>query len=780
MPNIKIKVAGKIATNTTPDVVLVCGNSDYTVTFDLDEEWAAEYTRTARFSYIRDGMARYKEKPFQGNTVAVPKLSGVRQVTVGLYAGDLHTTTAAAIWCKPSVLCGDAVEEITPEEKAGLQSQVAGLDLRVTNLEQNGTGGGSGGNSSNSGENAYNVRAYGAAGDGVTDDTDAITAAIDALPTGGTLYFPAGVYRVSNINLKSDMTVQGDGWCSVIQLLDALTDYTGHNNCLNIVGSKSTPIRNIIVRDIKLDGNRPTQQSTAGSQDQRLDGLHIRYASDIMVENVWMYNNGYHGTIITCSKNVVFERCLSTDNGFRPIHGHTQVYNCRVTNCVCENNGLGLTGGSGYENDSIFFFGATDLVINDNLIKSNRRGCITVGSDQSSTGIDAIVPARNITITGNVCECYEDLPYVFEDESDTGVAKFSSMGILIYGGDYVLENVTVAGNTIRNAHEAIRFYAQENNVCSINAAITGNTVIDCSYGIWAVEVSDLTIANNQFKNLTGSLMYAQTVYNCLIHGNNVNAPGTRNNDMCQLFGCSNIVVQGNHLIGDCTNAVYAPASNTNIAVINNIMSGFAAEVPVLNPNGKTAGNLYISATEDGGGDDNTGDDNAGSGTIEKVCVDPYSNSGFVRGTLVNPNTTSTTWCYTPPVEITAEDTMYELNTLLTIPNECTDPTAYEPASDVYTAVVFLAGTELTGAVGIATLSNGNGTVTFSETSIPGDTRTAWGVTISMTAEKVKELFPTATHVMMQVQSIYKDPDSLSAAHREMSDCHAYVYRSVAE
>ena len=140
MPNIKITVAGKIATNITPDVVIVCGNSDYTVTFDLDAEWAAEVDRTARFTYIKDGRTRYKEKSFQGNTVAVPKLSGVRQVAVGLYAGDLHTTTAAAIWCKPSILCGDAAEEITPEEKAGLQRQIDAHGTRLDALERGGTG----------------------------------------------------------------------------------------------------------------------------------------------------------------------------------------------------------------------------------------------------------------------------------------------------------------------------------------------------------------------------------------------------------------------------------------------------------------------------------------------------------------------------------------------------------------------------------------------------------------------------------------------------------------
>ena len=41
------------------------------------------------------------------------------------------------------------------------------------------------------------VRSYGAAIDGVTDDTTAIAAAIAATPSGGTLYFPAGSYLIS-------------------------------------------------------------------------------------------------------------------------------------------------------------------------------------------------------------------------------------------------------------------------------------------------------------------------------------------------------------------------------------------------------------------------------------------------------------------------------------------------------------------------------------------------------------------------------------------------------
>ena len=308
-----------------------------------------------------------------------------------------------------------------------------------------------------SAQNVVNVKDYGATGDGVTDDTAAIAAAVEDLSTGETLYFPAGVYRVSKVDLKSDMTVQGDGWCSVIKLIDnAPDDYT---NCLDIEGEE-----NVIIRDIKLDGSRWTNggytQSTAeGSKDYRLNGIRIRASSNIRIENVWMHNNGYHGCVMTKSRNVVIDRCKVTDNGFRPIHGNTQVFNCQLTNCVCENNGLGLQGGSGALNDSIFFFGVRDLAITNNIIKSNRRGCITVGTDQDSTPADALTQSGNITITGNVCECYEDLPYVSSGESDTGVTKDASMGIAFYGSNrYKLESVTVTGNTILRANRAFYIY----------------------------------------------------------------------------------------------------------------------------------------------------------------------------------------------------------------------------------------------------------------------------------------------------------------------------------
>lgn len=55
---------------------------------------------------------------------------------------------------------------------------------------------------------AVNVRDFGAAGDGVHDDTAAIQTAVNCLPPGGRLYFPEGTYSTAPINLKSHITLE--------------------------------------------------------------------------------------------------------------------------------------------------------------------------------------------------------------------------------------------------------------------------------------------------------------------------------------------------------------------------------------------------------------------------------------------------------------------------------------------------------------------------------------------------------------------------------------------
>ena len=61
----------------------------------------------------------------------------------------------------------------------------------------------------------FNVKDYGAVGDGVTLNTAAIQAAIDAVTPGDTLYFPAGAYLTGGLFLHSNMTVYVDAGAQI-------------------------------------------------------------------------------------------------------------------------------------------------------------------------------------------------------------------------------------------------------------------------------------------------------------------------------------------------------------------------------------------------------------------------------------------------------------------------------------------------------------------------------------------------------------------------------------
>ena len=103
MHNINITVRNKVAVNPAQDRY-VCGNSDYVVHFDFDAEWDAHEVKTARF-IKEDGT--YVDQVFMGNDCPVPVISDTYKLQVGVFAGNLSTTTAAYVPCKKSILCGN-------------------------------------------------------------------------------------------------------------------------------------------------------------------------------------------------------------------------------------------------------------------------------------------------------------------------------------------------------------------------------------------------------------------------------------------------------------------------------------------------------------------------------------------------------------------------------------------------------------------------------------------------------------------------------------------------
>lgn len=114
---VEITVSNKIAAQSN-DTTIICGNSDFVAEFIFDSEWDEFTTKTARFVYRKSGESAYyeTEEVFNGNTCRIPPLSDVDQVRIGVYAGNLHTTTPAIVKCRKSILCGSPIHAEPPED----------------------------------------------------------------------------------------------------------------------------------------------------------------------------------------------------------------------------------------------------------------------------------------------------------------------------------------------------------------------------------------------------------------------------------------------------------------------------------------------------------------------------------------------------------------------------------------------------------------------------------------------------------------------------------------
>jgi hypothetical protein len=245
-------------------------------------------------------------------------------------------------------------------------------------------------------EQTVSVKDFGAVGDGVTDDYDAINAAwLYCYPIGASLYFPSGTYLVVTENFPfrntqlpvtslldcNNMTIYGDGPSSILKTSSVLGA-----DVLQLNGLKNFHVRNLQVQSVVTG-------TAAGSNGMSITGGF----DNITVDNFWAYNLGYvdQTTFIDGGKAV----SIQPPSEANPITmGSFKATNIYADGCVY---------GFGFEPDNDLAL-IQPVSIEVDIVVSNSRQGVVLSAGAATAALSAN-STSGVRIRGQSINCMQDI-----------------------------------------------------------------------------------------------------------------------------------------------------------------------------------------------------------------------------------------------------------------------------------------------------------------------------------------------------------------------------------
>lgn len=242
----------------------------------------------------------------------------------------------------------------------------------------------------------YNVRGYGARGDGMVDDTSAVMAAVNAAAAngGGIVFFPPGVYK-ANIFLISinNIRLEGCGKSSKIVALGS------GKNCLTMIECNYCSVENIYLYASGVD------QGVDVTKD---NGIYLQKCNDITITKTIIENHGFSGIGTFTSNDITIEDnliqngvgLLSTDASDIIIGGVADYGRIKILNNRClssgNNNGIMITADNSLHTYKDF------LVMGNKSINHKRGGILAyiTLTDANHLGLQDVKFIAN-TVEGN-------------------------------------------------------------------------------------------------------------------------------------------------------------------------------------------------------------------------------------------------------------------------------------------------------------------------------------------------------------------------------------------
>ena len=192
------------------------------------------------------------------------------------YSIQVQNSKGSVVYSAPAA--GERFSSVVvPLDAAGIEFTQIGVGAAVRNVEVKLN-------------EVISVRDFGAVGDGSTDDTTAIAAALVAA-TGKALYFPASssFYRITNtLTIPADTMVYGDGYGSAIrQTTRERNVFAAANNCT--------------IQNLRLRGDGVT---SGGADFTKNNGVVIIGARNVKVQECFLHGFEFNGVYCNNSTNI--------------------------------------------------------------------------------------------------------------------------------------------------------------------------------------------------------------------------------------------------------------------------------------------------------------------------------------------------------------------------------------------------------------------------------------------------------------------------------------------
>jgi hypothetical protein len=413
-----------------------------------------------------------------------------------------------------------------------------------------------------------NVMAFGAVGDGVTDDTSAFVAAIAALPaTGGTVVVPEGSYAIRLTLTKGHVTFLGSGDCSVLTntsgaaasdyvLTATEMDYTDLRNLKIMGGVKLFECDYSHINDCRIDAtgydygiylrgnwldvNRcfVEKANLACMYEEQTNNSALRVCNCVfresLVDGCVLHWTGYKAGDDTAIGQVIIGNTFANnaEYGLRTeeIHDIVCVGNFFESNdyggYICERpievtivgNYFEYNKNSGYaESPGIGYCAAVVMVI-ETLTNTDMSFAITGNQCQGEVhGVCVTVTDETKPTTGyigsNLCQggsflrvsgYYADMALTISGNHTN--PDMDGITIIAPVGGADASAVAIIGNHIQGAGKGIALYYTTGGV------ITGNVLAGCVDALYVTGITDSVLNDNSFISNTDEVHVVSGTY----------------------------------------------------------------------------------------------------------------------------------------------------------------------------------------------------------------------------------------------------------------------------